>query len=86
MTFALRYLFILDVLYFSEPQFPSTRIPLLAATAGSMVTRTASRIAFGKAGRGLVTADMLPEIGGAFSECFGDKAFWGDAGQPKVRH
>jgi len=71
---------------YGEPQFPSTRIPLLAATAGSMVTRTASRIAFRRSGRGVVTQDMLPDIGGAFSECFGDTAFWGEAGQPKARN
>jgi len=71
---------------YGEPQFPSTRIPLLASIAGSMVTRTSSRIAFRKAGRGVVTQDMLPEIGGAFSECFGDKAFWGEAGHPKARN
>lgn len=31
---------------------PSSRIPLLAATGGSMVTRTASKLAFAKQGRG----------------------------------
>jgi hypothetical protein len=71
---------------FREPQIPSTRIPLLAAIAGSMVTRTTSRIAFRKAGRGLVTEDMLSDIGGAFSECFGAEAFWGEAGHPKARN
>lgn len=49
----------------------SSRIPLLAAVAGSMVTRTASRRAFLREGRGVVTQDMLSEIGGAFSEIFG---------------
>jgi ATP-dependent NAD(P)H-hydrate dehydratase len=43
-----------------------------------MVTRTASRIAFGKEGRGVVTADMLPHIGDAFSEVFGKQAFEGE--------
>lgn len=61
-----------------KPQFPSTRIPLLASVAGSMVTRTTSRIAFKRAGRGLVTADMIPDIGGAFAECFGESSFWGE--------
>lgn len=37
-----------------------------------MVTRTASRLAFKKAGRSLVTQDMLSEIGYAFAETFGD--------------
>ena len=66
---------------------------MLAAVAGSMVTRTASKIAFSKQGRGervsmyfriagvpssllflfigVVTQDMLPEIGSAFAEIFG---------------
>lgn len=37
-----------------------------------MVTRTASRRAFSKQGRGTVTADMIPEISKAFEEVFGD--------------
>lgn len=35
-----------------DRSIPSSRIPLLAAIAGSMVTRTASRRAFSKQGRG----------------------------------
>ena len=43
-----------------------------------MVTRTASRRAFGKQGRGVVTQDMLSEIGGAFAEIFGEgEKGWG---------
>jgi hypothetical protein len=49
------------------------------------VTRTTSRIAFKKAGRGLVTEDMLSDISLAFLECFGDEAFWGDSVHPKDR-
>jgi len=56
---------------FGDKTLPASRIPLLAATGGCMVTRTASRRAFAKEGRGVVTQDMLPEIGGAFSELFG---------------
>jgi ATP-dependent NAD(P)H-hydrate dehydratase len=37
-----------------------------------MVTRTTSRLAFKKAGRSLVTQDMLSDIGYAFAETFGD--------------
>jgi len=48
-------------------------IPLLAAVGGSMVTRTASRRAFARYGRGLVTEDILPDIGGAFAEVFGEE-------------
>lgn len=37
-----------------------------------MVTRTASRFAFAKNGRSVVTEDMIPEIGKAFTEVFDD--------------
>lgn len=49
---------------------PTSRIPLLAAVGGSMVTRTASRRAFSKEGRSVVTQDMIPEIGNSFQEVF----------------
>lgn len=39
-----------------------------------MVTRSASRQAFLKEGRGVVTEDMIPQIGKAFSYTFGDDA------------
>lgn len=58
---------------FGDGSVPSSRIPLLAATAGSMVTRTASKHAFAKQGRGVVTQDMLPEVGKAFVEVFGNE-------------
>ncbi|OBZ70399.1 ATP-dependent (S)-NAD(P)H-hydrate dehydratase [Grifola frondosa] len=58
----------------SDQSLPPSRIPLLAAVGGSMVTRTASKIAFEKHGRGVVTQDMLGEIGGAFSSIFSDKS------------
>jgi ATP-dependent NAD(P)H-hydrate dehydratase len=64
-----------------EQKIPATRIPLLASAAGSIVTRTCSRMAFKKYGRGVVTQDMLSEIGGAFGEVFGDEAFWGEGGK-----
>lgn len=47
-------------------------IPLLAAYGASTITRTTSRIAFGKLGRGVVTADMLGDIGAAYVETFGE--------------
>ncbi|RDX56402.1 Ribokinase-like protein [Lentinus brumalis] len=63
---------------FGDGSVPPSRIPLLAAVGGSLVTRTASRRAFSKQGRGLVTQDMLPEIGGAFAEIFGEgEKGWG---------
>ena len=65
----------------SDGSVPPSRIPLLAAVAGSMVTRTASRRAFGKQGRGVVTQDMLPEIGKAFATVFGEDAQGQDKGK-----
>ena len=56
-------------------------MPLLAAIGGSMVTRTASRRAFYKEGRGVVTEDMLPEIGKSFAEVFGGEAQGEDKGK-----
>ncbi|KAF8966351.1 H-hydrate dehydratase [Flammula alnicola] len=57
---------------YGDRSLPASRVPLLAAVGGSMVTRTASRLAFAKYGRSVVTEDMIPEIGKAFTEMFGD--------------
>jgi ATP-dependent NAD(P)H-hydrate dehydratase len=46
-----------------------------------MVTRTASLFAFRKQGRALVTQDMIPELGEAFCDIFGDDAQYGDKGK-----
>jgi ATP-dependent NAD(P)H-hydrate dehydratase len=46
-----------------------------------MVTRTSSRIAFQLQGRGLVTQDMLPQLGKSFSEVFGEDMWAGDKGK-----
>lgn len=56
---------------FGDNSIPVSRMPMLAAIGGSMVTRTTSRRAFEKEGRSVVTQDMLKEIGGAFREVFG---------------
>ncbi|KIM44681.1 hypothetical protein M413DRAFT_66906 [Hebeloma cylindrosporum] len=56
---------------FGDHKIPTSRIPLLAAVGGSMVTRTASRFAFAKNGRSVVTEDMIPEVGKAFTQVFG---------------
>ncbi|KAK7677588.1 hypothetical protein QCA50_019399 [Cerrena zonata] len=69
---------------FGNKDIPTSKIPLLAATAGSMVTRTASRRAFAKQGRGLVTEDMIPEIGGAFAELFGGEGEKGWGAEVKL--
>jgi ATP-dependent NAD(P)H-hydrate dehydratase len=57
---------------FGDNSIPVSRMPILAAIGASMVTRTTSRRAFEKEGRSVVTQDMLREIGGAFTEVFGD--------------
>lgn len=54
----------------SDHSIPASRVPLLSAIAGSMVTRTASRRAFAKQGRSVVTEDMLSELGPSFEEVF----------------
>ncbi|KAF8651598.1 hypothetical protein AX16_004688 [Volvariella volvacea WC 439] len=59
---------------FGDRSIPTSRMPFLAAIGGSMVTRTASRRAFNKEGRSLVTEDMLSEIGKSFAEVFGEEA------------
>jgi len=55
---------------FGDNGIPVSRMPMLAAVAGSTLTREVSRRAFVKEGRAVVTQDMLKEIGGAFVEVF----------------
>ncbi|KDQ26594.1 hypothetical protein PLEOSDRAFT_30735 [Pleurotus ostreatus PC15] len=66
---------------FGDQSIPPSRFPLLAAVGSSMVTRTASRRAYFKEGRGVVTQDMLPEIGKAFAEVFGEETQGQDKGR-----
>ncbi|KAK2463549.1 hypothetical protein APHAL10511_004300 [Amanita phalloides] len=56
---------------FGDKSVSASLMPFLAAIGGSMVTRAASRRAFLKEGRSVVTQDMIPEIGKSFSEFFG---------------
>jgi ATP-dependent NAD(P)H-hydrate dehydratase len=55
---------------FGDNSIPISRMPILAAVAGSMLTREVSRRGFAKEGRAVVTQDMLKEIDGAFREIF----------------
>ena len=55
---------------FGDNMIPVSRMPTLAAVAGSMLTREVSRRGFAKEGRAVVTQDMLKEIGGAFVDVF----------------
>lgn len=67
-----------DLSLHRDKSIPASELPHLAAIAGSLVTRTTSRLAFQKMGRGLVTQDMLSEIGGAFADEFGEgEKGWG---------
>ncbi|KAJ7170471.1 Ribokinase-like protein [Mycena crocata] len=66
---------------FGDNSIPASRFPLLAAAGASMVIRTASRRAFHKEGRGVITQDMLPEIGKSFAEVFGEDTQGQDKGK-----
>ncbi|KAF8634554.1 hypothetical protein AX17_004144 [Amanita inopinata Kibby_2008] len=66
---------------FGDRTIPASRFPFLAAIGGSMVTRTASRRAYSKEGRAVVTADMIPEIGKSFVEVFGEDQQGQDKGR-----
>ncbi|KAG8221036.1 Ribokinase-like protein [Butyriboletus roseoflavus] len=57
---------------YGDHALPVSRLPMLAAIGGSIVTRTSSRRAFQVEGRGLVTQDMIPHLAKAFTEIFGE--------------
>ncbi|KAJ7576994.1 Ribokinase-like protein [Mycena floridula] len=69
---------------FGDKTIPADRMPMLAAIGGSMVTRTASRLAFAKQGRGVITQDMLSEIGNSFALVFGEETQGQDATNTKL--
>ncbi|KAG8742444.1 hypothetical protein FRC10_001411 [Ceratobasidium sp. 414] len=54
-------------------RIPEQRVPLLAAAGASILTRATSHIAFGKLGRGVITGDMITEIGAAYAAKFGEQ-------------
>ncbi|PPQ76253.1 hypothetical protein CVT26_008288 [Gymnopilus dilepis] len=57
---------------FGDRKVPASRIPLLASIGGSILTRTVSRMAFLERGRSVITEDMIPKLGQAFEEVYGD--------------
>ncbi|KAH7091889.1 YjeF domain-containing protein [Auriculariales sp. MPI-PUGE-AT-0066] len=57
----------------THPAHDPARLPFLGSIGGSLLTRTASRMAFAEHGRAVVTQDMLAYIGRAFEEAFGDR-------------
>ena len=59
---------------YGDGSIPPSRMPVLAATAASILTRTTSSIAFEREGRSVVTQDMLQDIGQAFRSSFGEEA------------
>ncbi|KAG9024634.1 hypothetical protein FRB95_011252 [Tulasnella sp. JGI-2019a] len=65
----------------NDPSLDLKDIPLLAAIGGSHITRVASRMAFSKYGRGVLTSNMLEEIGPAYETLFGEKGEKGLKGQ-----
>ncbi|CAE6513190.1 unnamed protein product [Rhizoctonia solani] len=54
-------------------KIPEHRVPLLAAAGASILTRAASHKAFEKLGRGVITGDMIGEIGPAYAAKFGEQ-------------
>ncbi|KAI6116826.1 Ribokinase-like protein [Pisolithus croceorrhizus] len=66
---------------FGDKSIAASRIPILAAVGGSMVTRTSSKRAFHVEGRGLVTQDMIPYLAKAFAENFGEDLQAGERGR-----
>ncbi|KAH7921224.1 Ribokinase-like protein [Leucogyrophana mollusca] len=66
---------------FGDKSIPASRLPILAAIGGSMVTRTSSRRAFQLEGRGLLTQDMIPQLGKSFTEVFGSDFQGGEQGK-----
>ncbi|VDC03448.1 unnamed protein product [Peniophora sp. CBMAI 1063] len=58
---------------FGDGSIPPSRVPILAATAASILTRTTSGIAFEREGRSVVTQNMLQDIGRAFRISFGEE-------------
>ncbi|KAF9258876.1 Ribokinase-like protein [Marasmius fiardii PR-910] len=66
---------------FGDGQIPPSKMPFLSSIGASMVTRTASRRAFHREGRGVITQDMLPEVGKAFAEVFGGDVEGQDRGK-----
>lgn len=66
---------------FGDKSISASRLPILAAVGGSMVTRTSSKRAFHVEGRGLVTQDMIPYLAKAFAENFGEDLQAGERGR-----
>lgn len=52
-------------------EIPATRLPQVAALGASMVTRTASKLAFARCQRSMLANDMMSEVGPAYEHLFG---------------
>lgn len=52
-------------------EIPSSRLPQVAALGASMVTRTASKLAFAQYQRSMLANDMMSKIGPAYEQLFG---------------
>ncbi|CAK7217277.1 hypothetical protein SEUCBS140593_003155 [Sporothrix eucalyptigena] len=64
----------------SSKQLDERETVLLAAFAGSAITRECSRLAFVKKGRSLQASDLTDEIHTAFTNLFGEDEDWEDMG------
>ncbi|KAK4049069.1 hypothetical protein OIV83_004431 [Microbotryomycetes sp. JL201] len=56
-----------------QSHFADVPLTMLAAYAGSTLTRTASRITYARMKRAMQTSDMLDDVGHAFEEVFGEQ-------------
>ncbi|WFD18097.1 ATP-dependent NAD(P)H-hydrate dehydratase [Malassezia caprae] len=55
----------------SLAEIPANRLPQVAALGASMVTRTASKLAFARFRRSMLANDMMSEVGPAYEHLFG---------------
>ncbi|CAK7227897.1 hypothetical protein SCUCBS95973_006697 [Sporothrix curviconia] len=65
----------------SSEQLNERETVLLAAFAGSAITRECSRLAFVKRGRSLQASDLTDEVHTAFTNLFGEDEDWEDVGE-----
>ncbi|KAM0787355.1 hypothetical protein ACM66B_003441 [Microbotryomycetes sp. NB124-2] len=63
----------------------SIPLTMLAAYAGSTLTRTASRITYARMKRAMQTSDMLDDVGSAFEQVFGEQTSTETGGAQKSK-
>ncbi|CAK7210504.1 hypothetical protein SBRCBS47491_000806 [Sporothrix bragantina] len=70
-----------DTVKSSSKQLDERESVLLAAFAGSAITRECSRLAFAKRGRSMQASDLTEEVHSAFISLFGEDEDWEDVGE-----